>query len=253
MGTNENSYGNALLQKSVTPSYKSWSRPLTRSLERTPPEKNWICAPDATICTYLSSIRLRLLELGFRPTPEMPLLRLLLRGIKREKGARSKPKRQPITLPLLKALKNTLRTSHFTLYDQKMLWAAFTTAFFGFLRASEFCSPSQSAFDCTTTLLVLDITVLPNVAISRIKTSKGDQFRKGSEVRLATSGKSVCPFRSLEQHLLQCTNPDLPLFTFSYGTYLTRQILSDLVKSLLPQSCDKSVYLDDLYTLKCIL
>ena len=61
-------------------------------------------------------------------------------------------------------------------------------------------------------------------------------------MRLATSGKSVCPFRSLELHLLQCTNLDLPLFTFSYGTYLTRQIFSDLVKSLLPQSCDKSVY-----------
>ena len=158
----------------------------------------------ATICTYLSLKRLQHLELGFRSTPEMPLLRLLLRGMNREMGARPKPKRQPITLPLLKALKKVSRTSHFTLYSQKMLRAAFTTAFFGFLHASEFCSPSQSAFDCTTTLLVCDITVLPNVAILRIKTSKGDQFRKGSEVRLAMSGNSVCPFCSLEQHLIQC-------------------------------------------------
>ena len=40
MGTNENSYGHALLQKSVTPTYEN-SVP-----ERTPPEKKWICAPD---------------------------------------------------------------------------------------------------------------------------------------------------------------------------------------------------------------
>ena len=196
----------------------------------------------ATICTYLSSIRLQNIELGFRPTPEMPLLRLLLKGIKRAKGERAKPKRKPITLSLLKTLKSALRFSPFITYDQKMLWAAFTTAFFGFLRASEFCSPSQSLFDPNRTLLVRDVTLLSEVAIVNIKASKGDQFQKGCEVRLAISGKSVCPFRSLRQHLLQCPAQDAPLFTFSHGTFLTRQIFTDIVKSLLPQSCDKTAY-----------
>ena len=196
----------------------------------------------ATICTYLSSIRLRHIELGYRPTPEMPLLRLLLKGIKREKGARAKTKRKPITIPLLKALKQALRLSSFSTYDQKMLWAAFTAAFFGFLRASEFCSPSQSSFDDNKTLLVRDVTLLDDVALLNIKSSKCDQFRKGCEVRLATSGKSVCPFRSLSQHVLQCPDRDVPLFRFSYGAYLTRQVFSDLVKSLLPPSCDKASY-----------
>ena len=196
----------------------------------------------ATICTYLSAIRLRHIELGFRPPPEMPLLRLLLKGIKRSKGALAKPKRKPITIHLLKELKEALRTSTFSTYDQKMLWAAFTTAFFGFLRASEFCSSSQSSFDGNTTLLVRDVTLLSDVAIVNIKVSKSDQYRKGCEVRLAESGKSVCPFRSVKQHLLQCSDRNIPLFRFSYGTYLTRQVFSDIVKSLLPPSCDKTAY-----------
>ena len=196
----------------------------------------------ATICTYISSIRLRQIELGYRPTPEMPLLRLLMKGIKREKGARAKVKRKPITIQLLKALKQALRLSSFTIHDQTMLWSAFTTAFFGFLRASEFCSPSQSSFDASRTLLVRDVTLLDDVALLNIKSSKCDQFRKGCEVRLATSGKSVCPFRSLRRHVLQCPNRDVPLFRFSYGAYLTRQVFSDLVKSLLPPSCDKASY-----------
>ena len=41
MGISENSYGHALLQKSVTPSYEN-SVPRTY----TPPKKIWICAPD---------------------------------------------------------------------------------------------------------------------------------------------------------------------------------------------------------------
>ena len=138
-------------------------------------------------------------------------------------------------------MKSALRLSSFSAYDQIMLWAAFTTAFFGFLRASEFLSPSQSSFDQRATLLVRDVTISSDVATIKIKDSKCDQFRKGCEVQLAKSGKSVCPFRALRQHLLQCSDQNAQLFRFSYDTYLTRQLFSDLVKPLLPP-CDRSEY-----------
>ena len=72
----------------------------------------------ATIITYLSSIRLKNIEQGFTPVAEMPLLKMLLRGIKREKGSRARPKRSPITLDLLRNLKNSLRASHYSTSDQ---------------------------------------------------------------------------------------------------------------------------------------
>ena len=196
----------------------------------------------ASIRTYLSSLRLAQVELGLSPAPEMHRLKLLLRGVKRVKGARSKAKRKPITLALLETLKRALRSSSFSIRDQTMLWAAFTTAFFGFLRASDFCAASQSTFDQNSTLLVKDAAVSPDLVVLRLKSSKTDQFRKGFEVRLAASGKSVCPYRALLEHLQYCHNPNVPLFSFSYGSYLTRQTLSDILKSLLPPSYDQRAY-----------
>lgn len=187
-------------------------------------------------------IRLQNIELGFKPVTDMPLLTRLLRGIKREKGARARPKRSPITFALLKDLKNSLRTSHYSPADQIMLWASFTTAFFGFLRASEFCSESKSAYEQHKTLLVRDVESTSEAVILTLKSSKTDQFRSGNEVRLAPSGKSVCPFRALNQHLQNCVARNKPLFSFVDNTYLTRQIFSKLLKSLLPQSCNKDSY-----------
>ena len=123
-----------------------------------------------------------------------------------------------------------------------MLWADFTSAFFGFLQASQFCATSQNAFDPNSTISVCDVTLLSNVVILRLKSSKTDQFCKGYDVRLATSGKSVCPFLALREHLIQCADSNKSQFTFSYGRYLSRQTFSDISKSLLLASIDKSVY-----------
>ena len=196
----------------------------------------------ATVSTYLASIRMQNIELGFKPVPEMPLLKHLLRGIKREKGARARPKRSPITFELLKDLKNSLRVSHYSPADQIMLWASFTSAFFGFLRASEFCAKSKSSYDQNKTLLVRDVESTSEAVILTLKSSKTDQFRSGNKVRLAPSGKSVCPFRSLNQHLQNCVDQNKPSFSFVNNTYLTRQTFSNVLKSLLPPSCNQQSY-----------
>ena len=196
----------------------------------------------STILTYLSSIRLQNIEQGFAPAAEMPLLKMVLRGIKREKGSRARPKRCPITLDLLRHLKHSLRSSQHPASDQLMLWASFTTAFFGFLRASEFCSESQSSFDHQKTLLVKDVEVTPEAVIINLKSSKTDQFRTGNKVRLAPTGKSTCPFRALKNHLENCSAQNKPLFTFVNQTYLTRKMFSKILKSLLPQSCNQQLY-----------
>jgi len=118
-----------------------------------------------------------------RTYSKMPLLRLLLKGIKFAKGERAKPKCNVIMLSLLKALKGAL-----TLLFLRHAWPvdvmdAFTTAFLGFLRASEFCSQSQSFFNPHRTLLVCHFTLLSEVAINT-KASNGDQFTKGCQVVL---------------------------------------------------------------------
>ena len=118
-----------------------------------------------------------------------------------------------------------------------MLWASFTTAFFGCLRSSEFGSPSSTVFSATSTLLAKDVQLTNSVAKITIKPSKADPFRNGNEINPAASNSSICPLRALRNHLRSCTRPDSPLFTFTDNTFLTRHSLSNILKSLLRPTC----------------
>ena len=66
------------------------------------------------------------------------LLHLLCTGIIRSQGARPHT-RLPITIDVHKTLKSQLcRDPSFSPLEKRLLWAVFTLAFYGFLRASEF-------------------------------------------------------------------------------------------------------------------
>ena len=197
----------------------------------------------ATIQTYLAAVRHQHIEYGFQSNFEnMHLLRNLLRGVKRLKGSSVRPKRLPITINVLKAIKNSLRRSNHNNQDQLMLWAAFTTAFFGFLRSSEFCCPTQNSFDPRTTLLVEDVSLGPSVATINLKVSKTDPFRNGQLVRLAATKGSICPHRALMKHLRNGQPRNSPLFRFSNGSYLTRQTLTRELNNLVPATGQKSSF-----------
>ena len=152
-----------------------------------------------TLKLYLAAVKLSNIELGYKDkVHKMAQLHLLLRGIKRTLGNKGKRKQHlPITLPLLKSLKQYLEWLSIPKQDKLMLWAAFTTAFFGFLRSSEFVSPSPVAYDKSSTLLVQDIKLQNDSALISIKASKTDLFREGVTLYLAATGHSVCPVKAL--------------------------------------------------------
>ena len=104
---------------------------------------------SSNIKIHLSAIKFHGIRHGYHiELPPLPRLYLLTRSIKRTQGGtHSKPKRQPISIELLSAIYNYLLNSCFNNYDRHMLWAACTTAFFGFLRSSEYLSPSATEFD----------------------------------------------------------------------------------------------------------
>ena len=191
----------------------------------------------STIRTYLAAVRFRNIELGFYSNFEpMQNLQMLLRGIKRVKGISLRPSRLPITLNIMKILKLNLRKTPLCVQDKLMLWAAFTTAFFGLLRSSEFCCESKSSYNPNSTLLLRDVILSENVAKIQIKVSKADPFRNGHEVRLAASQSSVCAFRALNKYMTFCSCPTAPLFAFSDSTYLTRQRVTKSLQSLVGPS-----------------
>ena len=93
-----------------------------------------------TIKVYLAGVRLEHIERGLHDPTNDQLLQLLCTGIKRSQGAGSRT-RLLITVNLLRTLKTQLRSDDsYLLLEKRLLWSAFTLAFYGFLRASEFTS-----------------------------------------------------------------------------------------------------------------
>ena len=106
--------------------------------------------------THLVAIKHFLVLYGYHQIfPSLPRLYMLTRGIGRQPKNKL-PHRSPITISELNQLHRYLQTSRYTQADQAMLWAAFLTAFFVFLRSSELVTYNQN-IDHTHTLLITDI------------------------------------------------------------------------------------------------
>ncbi|XP_070539472.1 uncharacterized protein [Ptychodera flava] len=120
-----------------------------------------------TIRVYLAAIIRLHTEMGFEDDISNHIqLQRTMQGIHRSLGDQKRT-RLPITIDILVRLKEALR-AHASLcdYDKLMLWSAFTMAFFGFLRVSEFTAPGSHDFDKTRTLLARDVTISEDLEIS---------------------------------------------------------------------------------------
>ena len=189
---------------------------------------------SSNIKTHLAAIKHYALLLGYHnQIPPLPRLYMLTRAIKRTNGKRyNKAKRLPITVSSLHKLKDYI-SSKFSKHNQTMLWAAFTTAFFGFLRSSEFVAPTTKQFDPEQTLLISDLTQANSRLHLYIKASKTDPFSHGCTIRLSKTNTLVCPVTALTQ-LYRIHSKQGPLFTYDDGTFLTRRRLNHILKQALP-------------------
>ncbi len=81
-----------------------------------------------------------------------------------------------------------------------MLWAAFCTAWFGFLEVSEYTVPS-SGYDPAVHLSLNDVAVDDHYQYSAvlltIKTFKTNPFRKGVQLFLPRTDRPLCPVTRL--------------------------------------------------------
>ena len=113
-----------------------------------------------------------------------------------------------------------------------MLWAALLTAFYGFLRVSEYTSLYKKSYDSTTTLLFSDMTFTSDGAvIIYIKASKTDPFRQGVPLRIESNGSSLCPVAALRHFSRVHPSRRGPLFTFHNGCFLSRKDVNFLLVS----------------------
>ena len=161
----------------------------------------------------------------------------LLRGISRAQAScmPPKPKRIPISLAHLRSLFQYADSLASPL-DSACFKAAFTLAFFGLLRISEFTCPSPVAFDPRFHLTLTDvrITLQPHIIHVHIKQSKTDPFRQGCTIRVARTGNLFCPFQAMINFLSRRPPIHGPLFLFHNGSFLTRDHIRSALTSTFP-------------------
>ena len=122
-----------------------------------------------------------------------------------------------------------------------MIWACMLTAFFGFMRVSEYTSPRTVTYQPEITLCYHDFKVKENrnnihIELS-IKSSKTDPFRLGTVIRLAANVTELCPVKALLEYVKYHPLKQGPLFTFQNGKFLTRRELGKILQQHLPNSC----------------
>lgn len=162
----------------------------------------------------------------------MPRLRQVLRGVEIMKGRQGSTKRPrlPITPTILKRIKGVGFLSKEDrgrgLADQKMLWAASLTAFFGFCRSGEITLPQDGGYDPGIHLSYRDVAVdnpgQPRIISLLLRRSKTDQVGKGVKVILGRTGHDLCPVAAVLDYLGSRGSDSGPLFRWSDGRPLTR-------------------------------
>ena len=118
-----------------------------------------------------------------------------------------------------------LRHSHsLRSHNRRMLSAAFTLAFHGFLRVSEFTMPPHTHFNPRLHPAISHVVLHRKYFTFFIPRSKTDQLHKGHTIRLShTTPTSSCPVKHMRAYMRTTHRTSGPLFTFSDGQPLTRR------------------------------
>ena len=180
----------------------------------------------STIHTYLSGIRQFQIVHGYNDFnyEHMPQLCQILKGVKvsqGQKGRTTRP-RLPITPCILRLLKRVwFPYETEPSYDNLMLWAASTTAFFGFCHSGEITTPSENSYDPSIHLSYGDIASdnpkCTSMLSINLKHSKTDQERKGMKIIIGKTGDDLCPISAMLNFLkVRGTHPG-PLFCRKSG------------------------------------
>lgn len=110
--------------------------------------------------------------------------------------------------------------------DAKMLWAAATLAFFGFMRSGELTVPSTGGFIPGVHLswqdVATDSLMEPTVLKVRLKMSKTDQMRQGCTLVVGRTGSKLCPVAAVLGFMAASGRRQGPLFQYASGKPLTQ-------------------------------
>ncbi|XP_069103089.1 integrase/recombinase xerD homolog [Argopecten irradians] len=189
----------------------------------------------STISTYMSGISHEHNLRGQQDSTQCFIVNKIMEGAQR--GNKRVDARLPITLPLLRKLVTSLSSVCSSKYEAELFSAAFTLAFFGFLRVGEFSASSSNGND-TRPLGISDVTIVNSPSRHLkvcIRESKTDQRGHSALLNINSYPNSdICPVSLLNKYLLIRPNTvNQQLFIHRNGSSITRyQVAVVLKKSL---------------------
>ena len=119
--------------------------------------------------------------------------------------------------------------------------------FFGFLKAGEVVTPSDSSFDPSVYLAVTDISLdshsTPAYLAVNIKALKTDPFRWGATIYFGRTYSQICPVVATLRYLVERGHREGPLFIFEDGRLLTHEgFIGAIREALATASVDTAKY-----------
>jgi hypothetical protein len=209
----------------------------------------------ATINGYIAGVRKIHIIRGFaEPQLRTQLVKMVLDGRKNMEAAdrlrRRVQGRQPVTVDILKVIKNRLVEWQANNTDKVSMWAVCTLLFNGALRGGEVLSRSAFTFDPACTLLRADIAVVEdckdrrkNMVQLRVKMPKEDRKGEVTVVDIYQTEDDICPVRAVKKwsRVTAGAENDQPAFRFDSGLPITAASFNAVLKDRLEGVLDKRI------------
>jgi hypothetical protein len=206
----------------------------------------------ATVKCYLAGIRQLHIMKGLDPPILMDSqVKLILKGQQNidnaEKRQNSDKGRLPVTMTMMKLLKENIRQWDKSNETKLLVWAVCTLAFHGAFRIHELLCRTETSFDPAYDLLRQDVKIetatyggkTTRFLTVRLKSPKEQRDGKTVVVDVFESGGDICPVRAYRKwEKLSQGEADWPAFRAPCGTPLTGRKLNSYIRELLGGSVD---------------
>ncbi len=143
----------------------------------------------------------------------------------------SRQTKKVMTLPLLRILGHELANNQWCENSKLVVWSCYTVAFMGSFRLGEILSKSESTFNCNETLLWKDVKFMKDGSVQIHNKIPKTRTKHGEYISLFPFPHfGCCPIAAITKLKSISYNPNLPVFQFENGKFLTRSKLNHFIQ-----------------------
>ena len=204
-----------------------------------------------TINSYISGMRqLHLLRGMDPPMLRTNLVKFVLKGKKNMDDIKDRAtpavKRLPMTMPMMRLLKEVTRIWDATIMEKLLMWTVATLAFHGAFRIHELLCKTETEYDPDFALLTGDVKIRPGRGETedrflevKLKCPKESKTGKAVVLEVYETKGTLCPVKAFERwECRTVTKAGLPLFRDESGTPLTGARMNRWLKERLKEHVD---------------